>query len=148
MRVLIFSTTFVWNISHSKKKWARYDQKSVLVFRQSTRYYCQVLLYLGQCFGKYWSTKFHYNTSSDSRVVPCGRTDERKDGRADKRWIHGMISQHNLHCVRTYRPNGRWCWQYVSPKRLYPSRNYILSHFSGLSSTVKLFMELVSRLVS
>jgi len=24
--VLIFSTTFVWNISHSKKKWARYDQ--------------------------------------------------------------------------------------------------------------------------
>jgi hypothetical protein len=25
--VLIFSTTFVWNIFHSKKKWARYDQK-------------------------------------------------------------------------------------------------------------------------
>ena len=24
--VLIFSTTFVWNISHSKKNWARYDQ--------------------------------------------------------------------------------------------------------------------------
>ena len=26
MRVLIFSKTFVWNISHSKKKWARYDK--------------------------------------------------------------------------------------------------------------------------
>ena len=25
--VLIFSTTFVWNISHSKKKWAWYDKK-------------------------------------------------------------------------------------------------------------------------
>jgi len=27
MCVLILSTTFVWNISHSKKNWARYDQK-------------------------------------------------------------------------------------------------------------------------
>jgi hypothetical protein len=26
--VLIFSTTFVWNISHFKKKWARYDKKN------------------------------------------------------------------------------------------------------------------------
>ena len=25
--VSIFSTTFTWNISHSKKNWARYDQK-------------------------------------------------------------------------------------------------------------------------
>jgi len=32
MCVLIFSTTFVWNISHSKKNWARYDQKCILVF--------------------------------------------------------------------------------------------------------------------
>jgi hypothetical protein len=27
--VLIFSTTFVWNISHSKKNWTRYDKKNV-----------------------------------------------------------------------------------------------------------------------
>jgi len=31
MCVLICSTTFVWNISHSKKKWARYDQKYIYI---------------------------------------------------------------------------------------------------------------------
>ena len=31
MCVLIFSTTFVCNISHSKKNWARYEQKCMLV---------------------------------------------------------------------------------------------------------------------
>jgi len=32
MCVLIFSTSFVINTSHSKKKWARYDNKRILVF--------------------------------------------------------------------------------------------------------------------
>jgi len=32
MCVLIFSTTFVWSISHSKKNWARCDRKCILVF--------------------------------------------------------------------------------------------------------------------
>jgi len=27
-----FSTTFVWNISDSKKKWAKYDQNCIVVF--------------------------------------------------------------------------------------------------------------------
>ena len=31
MCVLILSITFVWDISHSKKKWARYDKKFTLV---------------------------------------------------------------------------------------------------------------------
>jgi hypothetical protein len=30
--VFLFSTTFVWNISHSKKNWARYDKKCISVF--------------------------------------------------------------------------------------------------------------------
>ena len=62
MCVLIFSTTFTWNISHSKKKWARYDQKCVSVFMCGTRYYCQILMKLefsGQIFDKYSSIKFH-----------------------------------------------------------------------------------------
>ena len=35
MCVLIFSTPFVWNISHSKKKLARYDQKCIFVSTSS-----------------------------------------------------------------------------------------------------------------
>jgi len=31
--VLFFSTKFAYNISHSKKKWARYDKKSKQVFK-------------------------------------------------------------------------------------------------------------------
>ena len=43
MCVLIFSTNFVWNFSHSKKKWARYNHKNIWVFMESTRYSCQIL---------------------------------------------------------------------------------------------------------
>ena len=32
MCVLIFSTTFIWDTSRSTKYWARYEQKSILVF--------------------------------------------------------------------------------------------------------------------
>jgi hypothetical protein len=46
MCVLIFSTTFVWNIFHSKEKWARYDQKCILGLMKSTHYCCQILLKL------------------------------------------------------------------------------------------------------
>jgi len=42
--VLIYSTTFVWNISHSKKKRARDVQNCVLVFMYSTGYSCQTLM--------------------------------------------------------------------------------------------------------
>jgi len=55
-RNLIFLTAFVWNISHSKKKWARYDQKYILVFMYSTRYSCSTLMKLEfsrQIFQKY-----------------------------------------------------------------------------------------------
>ena len=42
--VLMFSTTFVWNISHSKTKWAIYYHKCTLLFMQSTRYSCPILM--------------------------------------------------------------------------------------------------------
>jgi hypothetical protein len=51
-----FSTTFVWNIFHSKKNWARYDQKCILVFMWSTVYFYQILIkreFSGRIFEKY-----------------------------------------------------------------------------------------------
>jgi hypothetical protein len=38
MCVSIFSTDVVWNIFHSTKNWARYDQKSISVFTQNTHH--------------------------------------------------------------------------------------------------------------
>ena len=46
MCVLIFSTTFVRNIFHSKKKTARYDKKCTLVFMKINRYSHPILMNL------------------------------------------------------------------------------------------------------
>ena len=58
MCVLIFSTTFFWNISHCKDNSGRFAR---------------------QIFEKYSNIKFYENPSSGSRVVPCGRTDGHTD---------------------------------------------------------------------
>jgi len=81
MCFLIFSTAFVWNISHSEKNWVRYDKKKcMLVFMWSTvRYSCQIVKETEvseQIFEKNKKThdKFHENPSSGSQVQ-CRRTD-------------------------------------------------------------------------
>ena len=79
MCILISSTTFVWHISHSKKKWARCDKKCLMVFMSSTRYYFSILFTLEFSwqffFQKYSNIKCHENPSIASRVVPWGQTD-------------------------------------------------------------------------
>jgi predicted transcriptional regulator len=75
--VLIFSTTFVWYVSHLKKNSARYYHKCTFVFTGSARYPCRILLKLEisrHIFEKKYSNiKFHKNTSSGSRIVQYGR---------------------------------------------------------------------------
>jgi hypothetical protein len=56
--VLIFSTTFIWNIYHSKKNWARYGQECISVFKWNTCYCYLTLMkpeFSRQIFEKYIS---------------------------------------------------------------------------------------------
>jgi hypothetical protein len=56
----------------------RYDQKCILIFKQSARYSRQILMKLefsSQICEKYSNIKFQENPSSGSRVVSCGQMD-------------------------------------------------------------------------
>ena len=81
--VLIFSTTFGWNNSHSGNKWLRYDQICILLFTYRTDYSCLILMklwtFLTDLKKKYSNIIFHQNPSSGSRVVLCGRTHTHTD---------------------------------------------------------------------
>jgi hypothetical protein len=74
MCVLILSTNFVWNISHSKKKWVRYDTKCILDIMWSTLYSSPILMTLEfsqKIFEKSSNIKFRENPSIWRWVVPC-----------------------------------------------------------------------------
>jgi len=78
-RVLIFSTNFVRNISHSTNNSARYYQKRKHILSRN-RYSCQILTksdFFRQISEKI-NIQFHENPSSGSQVVPLGRTDVTK----------------------------------------------------------------------
>jgi hypothetical protein len=64
--VLIFSTTFISNISHSKKYLAWYCHKCENVFMWITRYSCRILpklVFSRHIFDKSLNIKFHQNPS-------------------------------------------------------------------------------------
>ena len=87
MFVLIFSTTFVRNISHSKKNWARFDLKT----KMYVGHHVKGPLFLSDFietwifstdfsffFQRSLNIIFHENPSSESGVVPCRQTDMTK----------------------------------------------------------------------
>jgi len=78
MCVLIFATTYVWNISYSKNNRARYHKKMCIGLQVKYRLvwsYFNDTLILSSDFRKILQYKSHQNLSSGSRVVPCRRTD-------------------------------------------------------------------------
>jgi len=78
MCVLIFSTTFVWNISPFKKNWARYDP--IFIYRGLHIKYPLLLSDFNETwifttgFRKILKHQISLKSSSGSRVVPCGQT--------------------------------------------------------------------------
>jgi hypothetical protein len=74
MCLLIFSTTFVRNISHSKKKSGRYDHKCTQMFMYSLHYSC--LIYETWMFDRFSkNTQISNFMKNGSRVMPCGWVD-------------------------------------------------------------------------
>jgi hypothetical protein len=72
--VLSFSTTFILNISHSKKNWARY--KNIHWSSCKVPNSCRILIkleYSRQIFEKRPNIIFHENPFNGSRAVPCGQ---------------------------------------------------------------------------
>jgi hypothetical protein len=71
MWILIFSTNFIWNISHFKKN------------STSARYSLQASIKLEfsrEILKKQSNVEFYENFPNGSRVFPCGRTTKRTDG--------------------------------------------------------------------
>jgi hypothetical protein len=85
--VLVFSTTALWNISHSKKKSARHHKRAY-VFMRSTNFSSLIsmqLVFYWQIFEKYPYIKVHENPPSVSRAIPCtDRQTDRKGRRTDR----------------------------------------------------------------
>jgi len=106
MCVLVFSTDFVWNISHSKKNLARYDQNCISVCMLSSRYSCHFLMKLEfsrQIFGKKISLSnnskcIHWELTASMRAD--GRTDMTKQIVALRNFANAPVKQPEHHNER------------------------------------------------
>ena len=128
--VLIFSTTFVWNISHYKKNWARYGYMRidlhVKVHITLDKFWWK-LEFSQQIFEKYSVIKFHESQSSGSRVVPCGRTDGRTDIR---KLIVAFRNYANMPNKHTFCPQSVFACFYASQNK---QRFVSIQHLSDRS---------------
>jgi len=75
-----FLYNFVRNKSHSKKKWARHDQKRILVLMWSTGYSCQILVKVVFSRQSFEKKKL---TSNFVKIREVGAELSHEDGRRD-----------------------------------------------------------------
>jgi hypothetical protein len=81
IRVLIFSITFIWNISDSNENWMRYDEKLFIGLHVKYSLFLSHFnesWFVWHLFRKYSSMKFRENSSIVSPVVLCRWTDMMK----------------------------------------------------------------------
>jgi len=73
-----------WNISHSKRNWARYDKKCLLVFKERSHFFYPILIkyeYFGHIF-EYTGIAYFIKIPPIKRI--CSKqTDRRTDGQID-----------------------------------------------------------------
>ena len=77
----------------------RIHRDSVINVHVNTHYYCHILIkfqFSVQISEKHSNVKFHENSSSGSRLVPCGQTD--RQDRHDEANNEPKISSHLIEC--------------------------------------------------
>jgi hypothetical protein len=103
-----FHHTFVWQISHSKKKKARYYHKYTYsyVFMQSFLSDFSQTWIFSSNFKKNSNIKFHENPSSGNRVGSCGKMDGWKDRETWCSWLSLFVifRKQIKMCSRTSEP--------------------------------------------
>jgi hypothetical protein len=99
MCVLIFCTTVIWNISHSKKNLATYCQMWKLLRLKYPLFvseFSETWIFATAFEERSSNIKFHENLSTGSRVVPYGRTDMTKLTVAFRNFANATKSQQCL----------------------------------------------------
>jgi hypothetical protein len=82
LKSVLWYKNVAWTIYHTKKNFARYDQKCILFLMQNILYFWQILTKLRfsrQMLKKFWNIKYHENASSGSRVSSRRRVDRQAD---------------------------------------------------------------------
>ena len=133
-----FSTNSFWNIFHSKKKWARYDRKCILVFMWSTLYSCLILIKIESSriiFKTYSNIKFSENPSSGSRIVQCRQTDRQTERHAE------VNSRSSIFCETPYKYTKLNLW--IFDKNMSISSRIKLNSESKLPSKTKKSADLI-----
>ena len=117
MRVLIFFTTYAWNISYSKKTSVRYYRCTRLRVKYPlfVSDFNDTWIFLDRFSKKYSNIIFYENPFSGSRVVPCGQTDMTKL----------MVAVCNFANEPTYF-------------MLYPQREFVFCRYLGAESQFSL----------
>ena len=106
----IFSSTYGWNIFHSKKNWLRYNQNNKLVSMNCACCYFDIVMeieFTWQFFLKNPLIIFHVTPSSGSRIVPCGWTDMMNVIVAFQYFANVPIDE-NLGCYDIYFVTCNW----------------------------------------